>query len=343
MIVEGRSEGLPKACGKVLYAASTYYHVLIACIKQLVAPRRADILCTGYIPEVKQLVCRLTCARLFNQIFLIEKVNEYVPSGYLDLILNLHRRNTVFIEKSFPSDFRFENYEEINIFHDDTWMAHYLKGKRLHYRLMEDALDSCKNLSAGKFAYMLPKRGLKTWIKQVFHIGYLFFGEDGLADEIEVNEKSGVEFKSSKLIEMPKQPLFDGLTAQQWEVLGRIFLQKLPPLPVGRRALVLTQPLYTDGYVRSPEAQLELYERLAAKYLSGWIPLVKPHPRDDTNCAEMLPGAVVLDKNMPSELLPLMLTCDFSKFIPFPRLLPPKNGVLHPPNLGGYIKLDSME
>lgn len=343
MIAENQGKGSQKAHGKVLYVTSTYYHALIACTKQLVAPRHTDILCTEYIPEGRQLARRLNSAQLFNRVFLIENVNEYTPSCHLDLILNLHRRNVAFIEESFPSGFRFENYEEINIFHDDTWMAHYLKAKRLHYRLMEDALDSCKNLSAGKFAYMLPKKGLKTWIKRVFHIGYLFFGADGLADEIEVNEKSGVEFKSSKLVEMPKQPLFDGLTTQQWEVLGRIFLQKLPPLPVGRRALVLTQPLYTDGYVTSPEAQLELYERLVAKYLPGWIPLVKPHPRDDTNCAGMIPGAVVLDKNMPSELLPLMLTCDFSKFIPFPRLLPPKNGALHPPNLGGYIKLDSME
>ena len=197
-----------------LYVCSTYYHALIACVKQLVDRQEADILITEYIPEGAALARRIEESGLFRRTVYIGGVEEYVFSNAIDHALFYHRKSAAAIERSFPAGFRFEDYDEVNIFHDGTWMAHYMKDRRLPYRIVEDALDSYKILTTGPFAHMLPQKGLKQLIKRLFHIGYLYFGEDGLVREIEVNDLDGVELPRERLVEVPRKPLFDALRAE---------------------------------------------------------------------------------------------------------------------------------
>lgn len=315
-----------------LYVCSTYYHTLIACVKQLTDRREAEILLTEYIPEGSALAERVRESGLFCRTWYIAGVREYAYTGKADLLLRFHRRNAAAIEGSFPPGFRFENYGEVDIFHDDTWMAHYMKDRRLPYRLQEDALDSFKVLSAGPFAHMLQRKSVKASLRRALRVGYQYFGEDGLVSEIEVNDKTGVEIPPKRLVQVPRKPLFDALTAKDVGVLKRIFAKAIPPIEPEKTVLVLTQPLHADGFLSSEDEQIALYRRLSDECLHGWQRVIKAHPRDFTDYANAFPEALILDKNMPSEMLAYVLPCGLGAFTPFPAL----------PNCrrtGGYMKL----
>lgn len=301
-----------------LYIVSTYYHALISCVKQLISCVNADIICTHYIPNGKELADKIAECGLFSHTYFIGKIEEYHPVNKLDYILHFHKKNASLMESQLPVDIC--GYDEINIFHDDIWAAHYLKSKHIKYRLIEDALDSFKNISKTCFSYMLPNKSIKTQIKRFFGIGYLYCGYDRFVYEVEVNDKKGVEiadFAFKKIIELPRKPLFDHLAKDDINSLCQIFLKDIPDIDPQNSILLLTQPLFVDSVVKSEKKQIEYYKNLVDKYRFELELVVKPHPRDTTDYSSVFPNAKIIDKNMPVEMLTLIGTKKFKKLVTY--------------------------
>lgn len=301
---------------KALYVTSTYYHALIACVKQLLDRRAADIICTDCIPLGDALSERIRATGLFDGVFYIENVREYHAKNRLDYFLNLHRKNAELIESQLPLDVG--SYWEINVFHDDIWASHYLKDRKIRYRLIEDALDSFKFISTSIFRYMIPKRRFRSSVKNFFRVGYVFCGYDNYTYEVEVNDRNGVEiesFASEKIVQVPRKEMFDRLTPEDIDLLKNIFMKKIPEIDPEGSALLLTQPLFVDGVVRSEKDQLSYYRKLVDNNLSSERLIIKPHPRDLTDYSEAFPEAVILDKNMPVEILELTQNTGYRKLL----------------------------
>ncbi len=300
---------------KKLYIVSTYHHALISCVKQLINSQGADILVTSYIPEGEALAERIRQNGPFERTEYIGDIREYASKNRMDFWLNQHRRNAAMIESQLSTDFK--SYDEIYIFHDDTWMAHYLKDRRIPYCLMEDAIDSFKIISSTKWRYMLPRSILKARIKSLFRIGYVFCGYDNVTTKIEVNDKNGTALSSyaeKKLVEVPRKQLFESLASRGIDILKKIFIGEMPDVDFNSAALLLTYPMYEDGVTDSVEKQLEIYQKFVAENAPGEKLIIKPHPRDFTDYSDAFPEAVILDKNMPSEMFALMNVC-FKKIL----------------------------
>lgn len=303
-----------------IYAVSTYYHTYIACVKQLVYRENADILVTGYIPESGLLAQRLRESGLFGAVYCVDNPREYVPANRVDMVLHLHKRNAQMIEPFLPVDFR--DYETVNIFHDDTWVAHYLKDRRIRYRLIEDGLDSLKHIMDTSFAYMARQKGAVSLIKRRLGIGYVFNGCDPLTTQVEVNDKNGVivaRCAEKKLVEAPREELFSRLADDDIEVLKRVFSREVPRIDPSRTVLLLTQPLCVDDERISRGEQADMYRRLVSEELAdGDVLVIKPHPRDIVDYSEVFPDAVILNKNMPAEMLAYYnIGSDIKKLIGF--------------------------
>ncbi len=304
---------------KKLYVVSTYYHALISCVKQLLNYDTADIICTSYIPDGKSLSDKLKESGIFEKTYYIGKINEYEPLNKFDYIFFYHKKNAETIEKQFTIDLSV--YDEINIFHDNTWFAHYLKDKRIKYRLIEDALDSFKYISKSNFSFMLNNGCVKSALKKFFGIGYVYCGYDKCTAEVEVNDKRNIvikRFADGKLIEVPREAMFNALTSKDRDILKSVFLKDMPEIIPNNTVLLLTQPFYTDKVVNSEKEQIKLYKQLVMKNTSEISEeqlVIKPHPRDNTDYAPFFPEAVILDKNMPVEILLLIKNAEFSKIL----------------------------
>ncbi len=301
---------------KILYAVSTYYHALISCVKQLLGNDTADIICMDYIPSGELLSDKIRKSGIFDKTFYVGKIEEYKSENIIDYVLLYHKKNAKIIEKQFLVSL--DGYDEINIFHDDTWFAHYLKDKNIKYRLIEDALDSFKTINESNFAFMVRCNPIKLAIKRSLNIGYVFCGYDKRTVEVEVNDVSGLEIErlaNGKLVEKPRIAMFGSLSDGDITILKNIFLKDIPTIDAERSVLLLTQPLFTDRIVDSEEKQVELYKTIVRKVTFGEQLVIKPHPRDLVDYSVIFPEAILIDKNMPLEILGLAQNAEYHAIV----------------------------
>ncbi len=300
-----------------LYIVSTYYHALIACVRHIDDKRTADIMVTDYIPQHELLAERLRESQLFARVFSVGKIEEYRPSCWLDYALNNNRKDKRLVEDQLGFSLK-KKYRNIYIFHDDTWIARYLKCARIPYHLLEDALDSYKIINDTAFAYMVHDDNLKMRIKNIFRLGYTFCGYDRFTKSVEVNSIDGVQIKhlaKNKLVERPRKPMFDKLSDTDIKTLKNIFLKDIPELDDRNSMLLLTQPLYVDRILDDEAKQIEIYLKLAKKHIGNLKLVVKPHPRDSVDYTDLFSHATMLDKNMPLEIVAMIEDPHFAKVV----------------------------
>lgn len=290
---------------RILFVCSTYYHALISCVKTFHFKDKPEVLITEYISEGLLLKKRLAESNLFDFVYFLKNPSEYVPKNKIDKLINLHRINRAKIASQICFDFA--SYDEIYLFHDDIWVAHYLKDKRIKYNLIEDALDNLKILSDTPFRYMVYHNSIKSKIKRILNYGYMYFDNSPAVKSIEVNDKSGLTFKN--LVEVPRKEMFKGLSQQELKSLESIFCPNLREYYCGD-TLLLTEPFSVEKSMTSDE-QERFYLNLA-KQCSGKV-YIKPHPRDKC-CYEGL-DEKILPKNVPLEILFLLGKMHFEKIV----------------------------
>lgn len=301
---------------QIIYCCSTYYHALIACVKTMALKQSADILLTGYIPEGNELAEQIQNAKVFQQVFWIKEVNEYRPHNLMDKLFRQHTQNAIIVKKQLPTVF--EEYQEINIFHDDTWIARYCKDAKLQHNLLEDALNIYKYIDKTNGAYMIPNYSVKTLLKKALHYGYLFGEQDVYTKYIEVNDNKQIKIPLSPKIKVEfRKMLFEKLTSVERSLLLQIFLKgSINIIPNEKNVLILTQPLFVDGLVSSEQEQIRIYQQIARDYVKKEeLLVIKPHPRDMTTYQEAFSEAIILEKNMPIEVLNYCSNINFDRAI----------------------------
>ena len=300
-----------------IFLTSTYYHVLISCAKQLVEKRSdCDIAVTSYIPCGEQLTERLRESDLFRKVFYTGDIQEYRPKNKLDYFFNHHRKNASLIESQLT--FSIRDHDDVYIFHDDIWAAHYIKDRRIPYHLIEDALDIYKFIENTKFSYMVPHKGPKLMLKRLTRIGYLPLFCDPCMLTAEVNDINDIpfaQFGGDRLKESPRKELFAALTEKDKAVLRRIFLPNGIPKCLNDSVLIMTQPLFEDGVVSTMDEQLDTYRKIIQQYTDNKTVVIKPHPRDEADYSTVCTDVVILDKNLPAEILTVCTDSSFDKAI----------------------------
>lgn len=288
-----------------LYICSTYYHVLVTLCKVMESKQRTDIVLCDDIPEAKTLMESLIHAGCFSNVFYFDKnrVQEYLGKNKFDWIFLQHRRSRREIEKEFKLDLR--RYQNIYIYHDDILLGHYLNDIRHSYHLLEDSQDFYKVIQNTPFARCLPQHSVKYKLRRFLRSGYFPLGQSPYVIDIEVNDKNGLAIRHKHLVELPKDKLFASVGEAERHTIYDIFMRDTLPCPFPpHAALLLTQPLWRDGYVESPEEQKSMYLRIARKYIpSDAVLVIKPHPRDECDYRVIFPSALIIDKNLPVEIL----------------------------------------
>lgn len=297
-----------------IFVCSTYYHALIACIKALRSDEPPEIALLGYIPGAEGLSEKLRESGIFSKTYFFPTPRQYVPKNKLDLWLNLHKKNRALLTEQFYFDF--SGYGNVFLFHDDTWLARYMKETRQSYRLIEDALDIYRTIQSTKFAFMLPKTPLQR-LKGLIGYGYRYLGSCPQVLSVEVNDARGLDL-GAPLIEVPREPLFASLSDGERERLARIFL----PGHYGEingGTLIFTEPYADDGLL-DEDRQKELFGGIIARFSSGgevFSPegrvFVKPHPRDGCEYGGF--GCRVLPAKVPFEIIELCCRPSFSKAV----------------------------
>lgn len=301
-----------------IYVCHTFYHVYIACLKELNLPGakrgEACLVLSTMSNDFGDLKARAECSGLFRQVFIFdEKEEHFFPvlekyhrnRGNLLLHMLSRMRFCKLLGKLqdpyVPVDFR--QYQDIYVFCDSDPIGYYLSWKKIYYHALEDGLDCIRYYDTARY----DNRG-HFRLKAFLASKNLIFIQNGWGKyclDMEVNDISVLDYPCPKYVECPREKLAERLTEADKDCLLGIFLENkkklVEQLAQGdnheNKILVLTEPL-CDLKTRE-----RIFRDIIGLYGKGSQVILKPHPRDVLDYEALFPDCVVLSGSFPMEMM----------------------------------------
>ena len=323
-----------------IYVCHTFYHVYVACLKELNLPESgetdgtavgcglpkgavrggATLVLSRMSNDFGDLDVRARACGLFEEVVWFDEkpfqdfpelapLKEDTGSLLRNMInrMKFCRRYAELEEPYVPVDFA--QYGDIYVFCDSDPIGYYLNYKKIRYHALEDGLDCIRYLDTAR----VDNRGHFELKARMAAAGLIFI-QNGYARyciDMEVNDLAALDHPMGKMREVPRERLVNGLTAEGRELLIRLFIanreELLSALCEAKRqerpaVLILTEPLCPDLAVRK-----RLIEDMISEYgvIDGapGVIVLKPHPRDLLDYRKEFPQHIVLDAKFPMEIL----------------------------------------
>jgi len=302
-----------------IYVCHTYYHVYVACLKELNLPPdkrgNATLVMSTMSNDFGDLKNRAAACGLFEAVYMFDEKEDVNFPGIMkyhtdrgNLFFNLlaRIRYTRLLGKAqepyVPVDFK--EYGDVYVFCDSDPIGYYLSYKKIHYHALEDGLDCISTYDTARY----DNRGhfkLKAFLSSL----NLIFIQNGWGKyclDMEVNDISVLPYPCPKYIEQSRQELAEGLTKEDQALLVRLFVANIEEiqekLSMGReKVLLLTEPL----------CELPVRERIFRDCIDLYghpegteaVILIKPHPRDLLDYETLFSEYIILDRKFPMEVL----------------------------------------
>lgn len=315
-----------KKLKKRIYICHTYYHVYIACLKELNLPvsgkgavrGQADLMLSSMSTDFENLKERAERSGLFEQVISYdEKEESFFPElaryhkDRGNIVVNMlsrirYTRLMGKLQAPFvPVDLR--EYGDIYVFCDSDPIGYYLSTHKIYYHALEDGLDCIRYYDTARY----DNRGhfkLKAWMAS----RNLIFIQNGYSKyclDMEVNDISVLPYPCPKYIEKPRKELVADLVEKEREILVSIFIENRQELEKTlstgtgheHKVLILSEPLC------DLETRKQIFRDIIEEYgsIGGQKAqiLIKPHPRDILDYKELFPEHIVLDGKFPMEVL----------------------------------------
>ena len=315
-----------------IYVCHTYYHVYVACLKELALPKekqgKATLVLSTMSNDFGNLKERAEVCSLFEEVAMFdEKGDVFFPelqkyhTDRGNLVLNMFSRirYTKLLgrlqEPYVPVDFK--QYKDIYVFCDSDPIGYYLSYRKIYYHALEDGLNCIQYYDTARYDNR-GHFGLKAWMSA----RNLIFIQNGYGKyclDMEINDKSVVPYPCDKYIEQSRAALVDRLTDEDKELLLRLFLEDMEGLleKLNRGAedkiLVLSEPLCDmDTRKRIFSDIIEQYSTVNGN--QGQV-LIKPHPRDLLDYEKEFPQHIVLSGSFPMEMMNFIPGLRFKRVI----------------------------
>lgn len=320
---------------KRIYVCHTYYHVYVACLKELNLPEEerggADLVLSRMSNDFGDLDVRARESGLFGAVYWFDEkpfsfFEELLPLkqdtgslvGNLLNRMKFCRRLGRLEEPYVPVDFR--SYPDIYVFCDSDPIGYYLSWKKIRYHAVEDGLDCIRYYDTARY----DNRGHFRLKAAMAALGLIFIqnGYGKYCIDMEVNRIAALDHPTSNMVEVPREKLVQGLDEEGRQVLIRLFIRNLPELEqalkqakaTGREvSLILTEPLCQDLSMRE-----KLFRDMIREYGGDGVVLIKPHPRDVLDYRKLFADDIVLDGGFPMEILNFVcreLSMEFSRVV----------------------------
>ena len=313
-----------------IYICHTYYHVYVACLKELTLPRamqgNASIILSTMSNDFGDLKSRISESGLFEEVYMFEEKEEHNFPELLkyhedrgNLVLNMFSRMKYtklygrLQEPYVPVDLK--KYRDIYVFCDSDPIGYYLNYKKIRYHALEDGLDCICYYDTARY----DNRGhfkLKAFLASL-NLIFIQNGYSKYCIDMEVNNTSILKYPCPKYIEQPREVLVRRLTQEDKNRILRIFMEDLDGLLEQlsngvhheKKVLVLTEPL-CELPVRE-----KIFRDIIAEYGQDAQVILKPHPRDVLDYRKLFPEHIVLDGKFPMEILNFVEGLEFDRVV----------------------------
>ena len=300
-----------------LYICHTPYQVLVEVCRAFGAPCPPEMLLSASVPGAGALAKRLEATGLFAnvRIFDEEKCGNAFQEGFLRTLLFQRLAGRRNVEKYYGFRLDGTAYRDVYIHNDWSVLGRYLQDKGIPYILCEDTFAS--TCAEGGHLLIRQQRALPCFaLRRAFGYGYLYWGDWKKVKTIETESlrRATVPFARERLTERSQKAAFAALTREQKALLCGLFLTAPLPEDCAGAVLLLTRDFVSE-HLTDEATQRRMYKAVAERYCAGGPLFVKAHPRDASDYAALFPGAVVLDRTMPSEVLNFALPFRFARAV----------------------------
>ena len=203
-------------------------------------------------------------------------------------------------------------YDTIYIHNDWSVLGRYLQDCRARYVLCEDTFASTLGPDQHLVTDQRSAPGFAQ--KQKSGKGYLYWGDSPWCRRVE-SEDAGrcTLFPPERMVTDSKGALLRSLTESEKAMVRGVFLTRPLPEQAEGATLLLPRSFVADGLL-TQDRQDAMFRAVAEKYAVGPL-FIKTHPRDATDYGALFPGAVVLQRTMPSEVLNFCLPGKFKRAV----------------------------
>ena len=309
-----------------IYVCHTFYHVLITFLKEFELRARDDrdkgatLVLSLMSNNFGGLKDRIEELGFFEEVIEFdEKRESFFPElaelkkDRGNIVSNMIQRikfTSAFAkaqEPFVPVDFG--EYRDVYVYCDTDPIGLYLNKHKIRYHAIEDGLDCLKTLDLARISNAGHFK-----LETVFASLNLIFIENGYSKyciDMEINDRSVLQYDYKKYKVVPRKPLYDRLTQADKEILLSAFVENKSEIEKiaeelkmsgSRAVLILSDPL-TDLETRKKIMQdlIETYGR--NKEGSRSIVFIKPHPRDVLDYRTEFPDYPQISPTVPMELL----------------------------------------
>src|SRR5699024_7166861 len=209
---------------------------------------------------------------------------------------------------SFPT----RRSSDLWVYISNDWSAcgRFLQREQVLYTLCEDTVGGTLD----------PDQHLLTEQRAAPHPGrqrYQYWGDSPCCRAVESEDPAQcVIFPPEQLRAFSARALLHRLTEAEKAAARAVFVTgPLPgdPAAFAGATLLLPRSFVLDGLM-DQAAQDAMFKAVAEKYADGPL-FVKTHPRDETDYAALFPGATILSRTMPSEVLNFCLPGKFKRAV----------------------------
>lgn len=299
-----------------LYICHTPYQVLVEVCRAFGAPCPPEMLLSASVPGAGALAKRLEATGLFAnvRIFDEEKCGNAFQEGFLRTLLFQRLAGRRNVEKYYGFRLDGAAYRDVYIHNDWSVLGRYLQDKGISYILCEDTFAS--TCSADHSLILRQREQPHFALRRALGCGYLYWGDWKKVKTIEAESlaRATVPFARERLTERSQKAAFAALTKEQKALLCSVFLTAPLPADCAGAVLLLTRDFVSE-HLTDEATQRRMYKAVAEQYCAGGPLFVKAHPRDASDYAALFPGAVVLDRTMPSEVLNFALPFRFARAV----------------------------
>ena len=285
---------------KKIYICHTIYHLYISLIKQIIQKDRADIVLSDSITEYWDVYEKIKKNNFFSNVHIVREKNIYLSNSKKTILDKLkgNKGNINYTFNEITVDFN--QYDEIYIFNDRTKIGVYLISNKIRYNLIEDGLDTLKNIDKiGFIGYSIFNK-----ISDLLNSRVIFFGQSKYCKSIEVNSKDELKIPNKKVLEVPREDILNKINNEEKMNIYNFFMsgRNIELEDKENVILILTQPLFQDGLVNSEKRQIDIYKKIVSENFKDDVKIViKPHPRD--NVTYNFNDCMIIDKLIPIEVL----------------------------------------
>lgn len=203
-------------------------------------------------------------------------------------------------------------YDTIYIHNDWSVLGRYLQDCRARYVLCEDTFASTLGPDQHLVTDQRSAPGFAQ--KQKSGKGYLYWGDSPWCRAVESEDAARCTlFPAGRMITDSKGALLRSLTESEKAMVRGVFLTRPLPEQAEGATLLLPRSFVADGLL-TQDRQDAMFRAVAEKYAVGPL-FIKTHPRDATDYGALFPGAVVLERTMPSEVLNFCLPFTFRRAV----------------------------